>query len=254
MNCLIIFAKAPIPGKVKTRLKVGTSLSDDDLCLLYRSFLMDTIDLAMKTKVDNIFLAFTPPSEKESIIGIVRDSTTEEKNYPQLKVFPQIGDTFDKRFFHAIQYVTEKVGGNIALIGSDIPHMQPRMIDKAFDFLAKNTGMVLGPSTEGGVYLVGVRSGTLINYEGVFTKGIEIENLVKIAKEKRMPLKLLEEMTDIDIVSDLVTLICKLNAMSYSSKFGDVYLPKNTIEVVEKLGLQIMGDNGSTRGRRIVKI
>jgi len=253
LNCLIIFAKAPIPGKVKTRLKVDTSLSDDDLCLLYRSFLMDTIDLAMKTKADNIFLAFTPPSEKESIIRIVRDYTIEEKNYPQLNVFHQVGDTFDKRFFHAIQHVTKKVEGNIAIIGSDIPHMQPRMIDKAFDFLAKNAGMVLGPSTEGGVYLVGVRSGTVINYEGVFTKGIEIENLVKIAKNKRMPLKLLEEMTDIDVVSDLVTFLCKLNPMVYSSKFEDVYLPKNTMKVIEKLGLRIIDSKSGTRGRKIVK-
>ncbi|MFQ5975231.1 MAG: hypothetical protein ACE5J5_02805 [Candidatus Hydrothermarchaeales archaeon] len=128
------------------------------------------------------------------------------------------------------------------------------MIDKAFDFLAKNIDMVLGPSNEGGVYLVGLRSGTLIDFEGVFTKGVELENLVKTAKEKRMPLKLLEEMTDIDVVSDLVTLICKLNAMSYSSKFEEVYLPKNTIKTVENLGLRIGESKGGIRGRKIVKL
>ncbi|MFQ6136266.1 MAG: DUF2064 domain-containing protein [Candidatus Hydrothermarchaeales archaeon] len=249
---MLIFAKVPERGKVKTRLKKTSPLTDDDLLQLYTAFLMDTIITASNSKADAIFLSYLSSNGDASIDAIIENcrSTRSKK----IVTFPQVGDNFDARFTYAVKKVSETTDGNIVVIGSDSPHLQPKVIDEAFDFLAEHGGMVLGPSGEGGVYLLGLKGGSPIDLEGVFTYGVEIENLVKIAKEKRMPLSLLGEVTDVDVISDLVTLICNLNAMSYSSKFEEVYLPKNTIEVVENLGLRIVGSEGGIRGRKIVKL
>ncbi|MEE9176752.1 MAG: DUF2064 domain-containing protein [Thermodesulfobacteriota bacterium] len=236
---------------MKTRLKKKSPLTDDDLLELYTAFLKDVITMASRTKADTITLSYYSDKKDVSIDSILKNLNS---NHPKkIITFPQVGDNFDTRFSYAVRKASETTDGNIVIIGSDSPHLQPTVIDKAFDFLTEHSGLVLGPSEEGGVYLIGLQSGTCIDFNGVFTDGVEIENLVKIAKEKKMHLRLLEEVTDIDTVQDLVTLICKLNAMTYSSKFETVYLPENTIEVVKKLGLQIVRSTGGIRGRKIKK-
>ncbi len=251
MNSLLIFAKVPEKGKVKTRLKKTGPLTDDDILQLYTAFLKDIIIMAGRTKADAIYLSYFSSKRQTSIESIIKN--LESMQSKKIKTFPQVGDNFDARFSYSVKKVGELTDGSIVAIGSDSPHLQPDIIDEAFDFLKKHRGMVLGPSGEGGVYLVGISGDSPLEFDGVFTRGIEIENLAALAEEKRMPLKLLEEITDIDVVSDLMTLLCKLNPMLYSSKFGDVYLPKNTMKVIENLGLRIVDSESGTRGRKIVK-
>ena len=107
--------------------------------------------------------------------------------------------------------------------------------------------MVLGPSGEGGVYLIGLKYEGNINFKGVFTSGNESDNLLKIARRKKMPLLILEELTDVDVKSDLITLISNLSMMKYSSKYARIYLPKHTIRVIKRLGLGIDRKGDGTR-------
>jgi hypothetical protein len=112
--------------------------------------------------------------------------------------------------------------------------------------------MVLGPSGEGGVYLIGIKSAirnpqSAINFKGIFTSGNESDNLLKIARRKKIPLLILEELTDVDVKSDLITLISNLSMMKYSSKYARIYLPKHTIRVIKKLGLAIDRKGDGTR-------
>lgn len=111
--------------------------------------------------------------------------------------------------------------------------------------------MVLGPSSEGGAYLVGVSS--RLDFTGVFTKGIELENLVSLAKKEDMSLLLLDELTDIDVPSDLITFICNIEAMEYAARFNKFCLPKNTIRAIREMGLGVESSRGGERSRRLVK-
>ena len=59
--CLIVFAKDPIPGRVKTRLT--PRITPDEAARLYKAFILDIINNARKLErnsIDNVTVAYTP--------------------------------------------------------------------------------------------------------------------------------------------------------------------------------------------------
>lgn len=258
VNKLLIFAKSPIKGKVKTRLKKDTPLTNDDILKLYTAFLKDTIISASLSKAQKIFMAYYPEDSRNIMLSI---NSTIRIPQSAIELFPQSGNNFDDRLTNALRNIHNKSSDNIVILGSDSPLIQPDTINKAFRFLKSpltppfakggqggiRGAMVLGPSGEGGVYLIGLKYGGNINFKGVFTSGNESDNLLKIARRKKIPLLILEELTDVDVKSDLITLISNLSMMKYSSKYARIYLPKHTIRVIKKLGLGIDRKGDETR-------
>jgi glycosyltransferase A (GT-A) superfamily protein (DUF2064 family) len=250
MNSLLIFAKAPINGFVKTRLKNDTYLTDDEILYLYKAFLKDTILMAIATSADNVYLSFYPKEGEEKVKELARECFEGGAWPERLRLILQEGKDFDERFTNVVKKVMKNCE-SVVVIGSDSPHIQPRIIERALDFLKIKGGMVVGPTSEGGAYLVGVSCP--LDFKGVFTKGIEMENLVYLAKENNMPFFLLDELTDLDISSDLITFMCNIEAMKYAAKFNDFYLPKNTIKAIAEIGLEVESSKGGERGRKLVK-
>ncbi len=68
----------------------------------------------------------------------------------------QIGNSFGERFSNAIQSIYNKGFNQIITIGNDTPQLKASHIQKAAELLAKNK-MVLGPSKDGGFYLMGLQ-------------------------------------------------------------------------------------------------
>jgi glycosyltransferase A (GT-A) superfamily protein (DUF2064 family) len=250
MNSLLIFAKAPINGFVKTRLKNDTSLSDDEILFLYKAFLMDIILMAISTSADNVYLSYYP-KEGEDLMKELVGEFFEEGDLPEnLSFLLQAGRDFDERFTKVVKEVMAK-SESVVVIGSDSPHIQPRIIEQALNFLKIEGGMVVGPTSEGGAYLIGVSSP--LDFSDIFTQGIEMENLVSMAKKNNMPFFLLDELTDLDIASDLITFMCNIEAMEYAAEFNDFYLPKNTIMALKEIGLKVESGAGGERGRKLQK-
>ncbi len=245
MDTLLIFAKAPIRGTVKTRLAESTGLDEEAVLRLYRAFLEDTVLMATHTKATPA-LAYTPV-EGRPLIEEMLEKVREERGV-RVRAFPQEGEDFDARFASAVR----QIDGRVAVIGSDSPQLQPRTVKRAFSFLRRNGGMVLGPSGEGGVYLVGLNGGHGMDFQGVFTGGDELENLSAMAEEGGMPLLLLEELTDVDVKADLITLVSNLRALKYASRFGPCHLPRNTMAAIEGLGLRVVRSKG-TREKDLLK-
>jgi glycosyltransferase A (GT-A) superfamily protein (DUF2064 family) len=245
----LIFAKVPLLGRVKTRLKKGTDLSDEEVLKLYRAFLKDIISAADRSRSNKIYLSYYPKEEMQVIEGLIRDCF--KGRFPKkFEIFPQEGKNFDERFNKAVEKVLRH-RKNVVVIGSDSPHIQSKTINKAIDYLENEEAIVLGPSNEGGVYLVGVSNP--LDFTNIFSKGIEIENLVSLAANRNLPLKLLEELTDLDVSTDLISFLCNIDAMLYAERSNDFHAPKNTIEVVRDLGLKVESLNGGERGRRLLK-
>ncbi|RMF91085.1 MAG: DUF2064 domain-containing protein [Methanobacteriota archaeon] len=242
---LLVFAKAPVKGLVKTRLKAGTPLCDREVLRLYESFLADVLAAAERTEADQIYLSYHPAGS-----GNVMEGFVGERGPAGVRLFPQEGRDFDERFTKAVESVLRECQ-SVIVIGSDLPHIQPRTINRGFGFLRREGGMVLGPSGEGGVYLVGVTRP--LDFTGVFTAGVEMDNLTGLARKRGLRLLLLEELTDIDVAGDLATFICAIQAMEYAAECGDYQLPRNTIQTVREMGLEVRAQRGGERNRRIVK-
>lgn len=142
-DALIVFAKLPVPGAVKTRLT--TLLTPTEAAELYDAFLRDALtQYAARDAAVRLYLA--PPYD-DLADGLVPDGVT---------VHPQRGDGLGPRMLHAFVETFAAGYERIAVIGTDHPSLPPGFIDLAFEALAQPLAVSIGPSLDGGYYLLGM--------------------------------------------------------------------------------------------------
>lgn len=144
MNCLIVFAKEPILGQVKTRL--AKSVSDESALKLYQAFLNDTLDLARSIDVDQRVLAWAAEGEPTYLKRTASDFDLVE----------QAGVDLGERMHQAFVQAQQSGARKTAIIGSDAPSLPNHFIEDAFHALDHHD-MVLGPTDDGGYYLIGLK-------------------------------------------------------------------------------------------------
>jgi hypothetical protein len=138
-----IFVKTPSPGASPPRL--SPPLSPEEACNLHRAFVADLIVRVCRLKkvAATVFYAWR---ETAAIEGLLPAKTA---------LLPQRGDSPGEKLDNAFQ--TLLLGGSPAcVIGSDSPDVPLAYIKRAFVKL-KHRDVVLGPSLDGGCYLIGLR-------------------------------------------------------------------------------------------------
>jgi rSAM/selenodomain-associated transferase 1 len=185
---LIIFAKDPKKGKVKTRL--AREIGSEKALSVYLRLLNKTCRIFRKTAYD-VKLYFTP------------SKTHLKKVVPKrFELKPQRGNNLGKKMLNAFEKNKNKYG-RIVIIGTDCPLVSKSLIKKAFNKLNDNQ-IVLGPSEDGGYYLVGLSK----IHRGIFsgiTWGTNKVLKQTLNKCKLLNVKptLLKKLYDIDTASDL---------------------------------------------------
>ncbi|MFQ5560859.1 MAG: hypothetical protein ACE5FU_09775, partial [Nitrospinota bacterium] len=95
MNNLLLFAKTPLPGKVKTRLESDTTLSASEVLELYSAFLKDTLTAAILSDSKTVFVAcFPASSQREMEQFIEKSGFCSELKKKRVIVIPQQGPSF----------------------------------------------------------------------------------------------------------------------------------------------------------------
>lgn len=197
-RCLIIFAKEPKKGKVKTRL---LSVLGKEQCVnLYKAFLKDTIYMAKRVNCEEKVIAYQSnsyPSYLRKISG-------------GFKFYRQKGKDIGKRMYDAFKFAECHRFSKTVIIGSDSPTLKPDFIEAAFRLLDTND-IVLGPAIDGGYYLIGLKN----PYPGLF-KDVEwssdkvLEVTLKNAGKKGKKVMLLKKWYDVDDRESLLYLKKKL--------------------------------------------
>lgn len=137
-----VFAKYWRPGAVKTRL--GEAIGNERASELYRIFLATTCR-RFEAIGDRRVLAFTPAERRADFEGLAGQVwVTESQSSGDLGC--RMRDYFAAAF--------EKGADRVVLIGSDTPTLPLGFVEQAFELLAEHP-VVLGPSDDGGYYLVG---------------------------------------------------------------------------------------------------
>jgi len=244
MRKLIIFAKAPLKGKVKTRLLKDTPLDEDDILKLYSSFLVDTATLAGRSIADKLFIHYTPKENESDIKAIFKKAVTGK----EIVYSPQKGNDFVSRSKTSLNEAMNK--GTTIMIGSDSPTLQTKTINDAFKILEDKTDVVLGSSGEGGIYLIGLRDGLSFDYQKIFSDGAELSNFAGEVKKANLTLNLRHEVSDVDVAEDLVTLISLVEAIKVTSSTDG--FPIETSKTLDTLNLKIERQGG-TRKKVIIK-
>lgn len=145
-NALVVMAKAPFAGQVKTRLV--PPLTPEGAAELDRALLLDLLQNLKSFKAADLFVAFTP----------VDASRWFENTLPtKFAFFPQRGENLGQRMHHVFEDLSAKGYVNIVVIGSDLPVMPHQFFEEAFSRLQESEKLVvLGPSRDGGYYLIGM--------------------------------------------------------------------------------------------------
>jgi rSAM/selenodomain-associated transferase 1 len=150
-SALVVFAKAPIPGQVKTRL--CPPLTPDEAATLHGSFVLDTLERTktaatkLKLPVDR-YLACSPSSAH------VFFKIMEERQ--QVKLLDQVGDDIGTRMHHAFETLFARGYRLVILVGIDVPSLPLDHYKQALTLLESND-VVVGPALDGGYFLIGLK-------------------------------------------------------------------------------------------------
>jgi len=190
---LIIFARQPLPGRVKTRLArdVGLQAATE----LYTAMLEDVLERAARLNGTRLLVFW----EQES--GVVPD----HPGSPRLEMFRQSCGTLGERMANAL---TAAFTGGIrtcCIIGSDSPDLPLEYIEQAFLILEKEQAdVVFGPAADGGYYLVGMKRLWNRLFEGVVWGGGDVlKTSCERAGELGLRTAQLPGWYDLDTVDDL---------------------------------------------------
>jgi glycosyltransferase A (GT-A) superfamily protein (DUF2064 family) len=214
-GAVLVFAKRPELGQVKTRLQnqIGKQLT----LALYRAFLTDTLDSARRSGA-TVILAHTPgPAFPEQDLA---DLTIEQHGLT-------FGERFDSAFEEAANQLPSKT--SLILIGADTPHISPHSLREAISLLGDRAA-VIGPNITNGFYLLGF-SGHPVPVSQVFSHpGIEETAILeRVLKEAQLKVRHLSPQFDIDLPQDLRRLARLIDAREALAK---AWIPKNTRDLL----------------------
>lgn len=141
-QALIIFARNPIRGKVKTRL--AATLGEDKALSIYQSLLEHTVQITHQLPCDRyVFYAD----------GIsLNDHWSDDKYFKK----SQAGENLGARMLDAFHTLFQESYEQVLIIGTDCFELTQDILENAFTILKKHE-VVIGPSFDGGYYLLGMR-------------------------------------------------------------------------------------------------
>lgn len=194
---LVIMAKAPRPGMVKTRLT--ESLPTPVVLALYRCLLQDTFALAQSLEGVEVTVMCPKPDQAE----------LAEFFAQAVQVVAQQGRGLAAGLTSVFHRFTPG-GQHVIAFNSDSPHLSSSVLKNAFELLVSHD-TVVGPTHDGGYYLVGAKSShpTLFENDGMGTQSA-LDRLLTRTKALGLSTGFTEPFYDIDIANDLVQLAREL--------------------------------------------
>lgn len=199
---LVIFAKAPIPGQVKTRL--CPPLTPDEAATLHGSFVLDTLErtkAALATfRLPAVRLLACAPSSTHVFFKIM----AERHGVPLLD---QQGKDLGERMHQAFVGCFAQGFTRVVLVGTDVPSLPLAHYQQAFGALETHD-LVLGPARDGGYYLVGLtRPAADLFHDIPWSSDRVLAATQDRADRAGLRTALLPTWRDIDTIDDLQALI-----------------------------------------------
>jgi rSAM/selenodomain-associated transferase 1 len=195
---LIIFAKEPRPGQVKTRL--SPPLSPKEAAQLYHSFLLDILEEMARVPEVRLAMGFSPPGAQVIFRGLAPPGTD---------LFPQEGADLGERMARAFARGFAAGFGPVMLRGSDVPDLPAAVVLEAREVLAAGRAqVVLGPCPDGGYYLVGLNEPQPLLFQGpAWSSSTVMAETLRLARRLNLRVHLLPTWPDIDTYDNLRTFL-----------------------------------------------
>ncbi len=218
---LVVMARAPEAGKVKTRML--PYLTPEQCVGLYSAFLGDAIDLSVSQQGFAHFVAFTPVSSKPAFMEIVPFG---------VELIPQVGIDLGTIMDGLMNALISRKYSPVVLVGSDIPTIQPQIFHRSLALL-KDNDICFGPSRDGGYYLVGASSRVSAVFQGIpWSTSRVLELTMEKVAMAGLKAGLLEELNDNDNIEDLKILAKDISRLR---RMSGAWIPVRTEEWLKSL-------------------
>ena len=143
---LLVFAKAPVPGQVKTRLV--PSMGPSAATALYEQLVLNILSIAIDAHVGPVDLWCAPSSNHPFFLQCVQKF--------QIILLNQIESDLGSRMAHAFQQ-TLRTASYALLMGTDCPSLTRDDLREGAERLRRGIDAVIGPAEDGGYVLIGLR-------------------------------------------------------------------------------------------------
>lgn len=218
---VVVLTKAPLPGFSKTRL--AEAFGPAGAARLAGAFLDDTLQVARSTG-HPVDIAFAPANAREEMA----------RRAPVARLLSQPEGDLGTRIRAALSAAVEEHGAAI-LIGSDTPHLSRESLLDAFECLA-GADLVVGPSTDGGFYLLGSSLPVLparLFEDITWSSSAVFSRLFENARASGLRVHVLSTLTDIDDGSSFRTVL---------DSIGHSLAAPATKALAAQLGLELFRD------------
>ena len=206
-----IMAKAPRAGEVKTRLCPPLSLVD--AAELYRRLLLDKIEQVRSLRTASLAIAYTPDEARAFF----------EEVAPGFVLVPQRGADLGDRLANSLGELLDTGHRGALAIDSDTPTLPLEFLQQALDLIVTpEIDVVLGPTEDGGYYLIGLRAVHRELFEAMAWSTQQVlPETIRRADAKGLRVACLPPWYDIDTPDDLARL-----RMTLAASDGDA--PRHT--------------------------
>ncbi|RAK08631.1 hypothetical protein C8C77_10226 [Halanaerobium saccharolyticum] len=220
---VVLMSRAPIPGKTKTRLE--SHLKKEECAELHQAFLKDinTKFLNLKkvySRLD-LYLSYTPTDTSFQFAEVI------DKQFVRI---PQRGKNLGEKMYYALSDAYQESNLPVLITGSDLPLLDLDIFTEALAGL-KERDLVIGPSQDGGYYLIGMKKPEkfLFDFENWGNFSV-LEKTIREASRHNLKSHFLPEASDVDTFKELLQLRSELREREVDSNY-----PQNTQKIIQKV-------------------
>lgn len=189
-NAVVIMAKSPLKGDVKTRL--SPALDERERRELYTELLNGTVERLRNIRGTDTLIACSPAGSSDFFTSCYG-----------LPCFEQVGADLGLRLSNAFMHIFNSGYKRAVVVGSDIPGLNASIAADALNSL-RETDLAIGPSTDGGYYLIGLMKPRPELFQSIPWSTSEVlKATLSKAHEMNLSMELLEILDDVDTPEDL---------------------------------------------------
>jgi rSAM/selenodomain-associated transferase 1 len=208
---LAILVRAPVEGKVKTRL--SPPLSPETAAALYGRMAQDIVYRLGSADEWDTAVYYSPPDAGEDIKAWLQGVD---------RFHPQEGEDLGERQLSVFIDSARTGYARTVLIGSDCPSISADDVSQAFSLLA-DSDVVMGPAEDGGYYLVGAKEPAPGIFRGIeWSTGEVLEQSMMRLREEKLSFVLTDMKADIDRYEDLAAFHRSLGGDRTSCSWYDI--------------------------------
>ena len=211
-NAVIVFLKYPKEGNVKTRL--AKTIGNYKATQIYSTIVKSLIKSLKKMNDSYTYLFYSNSSEQELVKKWIKG---------RFIYCEQIGADLGARMSNAFKLVLGQGNNKTLIVGTDIPELSNQIINNAFEKL-DDFDIVIGPSPDGGFYLLGMKNYYSSLFEGItYSTDTVFTDTIERIENENLSYFLLDSLQDIDTEVELLSWLRNSRNKKLANKISLLY-------------------------------